>query len=331
MTRFLMMLLVCGFVSAQGKKQLDAAEAKMKTGDFKAAISLYSDAIKAEPKNAKYYNKRAFAYSMDTDYDKAYEDYSTSIKLEPDSAILLYDRALFFFTVNALTEAKLDHDVALQKANGDKVLETRLLALNGDIRRNQGDLEGAVKDYKKVLESNPEDGLKFACITNIGAVLGRLNRNDEAISYLEEAVKTYPKVPSVYNNLGFRYLAKNDYAKALQIYDKAISLSPKVAADGTTEVSSKAKLQDNVSASLLYNNRGYAKMKLGDLNGAMSDVNQSISLSADNSYAFRNRALIYNEQNNVEAACQDVKKALELGFTKSYGDELENLKKLICK
>lgn len=320
------MLLVCGIVSAQGKKQIDAAEAKMKAGDFKAAISLYSEAIKAEPKNAKYYNSRAFAYSMDKDYDKAYDDYSTSIKLAPDSAIFLYDRALFFFTVNALTEAKLDHDVALQKANGDKTLETRLLALNADIRRNKGDLEGAVNDYKRVLESNPEEGLKFACITNLGAVLGKLNRNDEAISYLEQAVKLYPKVPSVYNNLGFRYLAKNDYAKALQIYDKAVMLSNEANPDPK-----KMKIQDAVSAGLLYNNRGYAKLKLGDLKGAMEDVNQSIVLSPDNSYAYRNRALVFNEQNDTVSACQDVKKALELGFTKSFGDEMENLKKLICK
>ncbi|RZJ68101.1 MAG: tetratricopeptide repeat protein [Flavobacterium sp.] len=331
MKQLLFMLLVCIAASAQGKKQAEQAELSMKKGDYKSAEKFYSDAIAAEPKNAKYFNSRALAYFMDKEFDKANEDYGTAIKLSPESAYFLYDRALFYFSLNYLAEASLDHDIALQKANGDKVLQTRLLALNADIKRNKGDFEGAIQDYKSVLERDPEEGLKLACLTNLGAVLGRMNRNDEAILYLEQAVKSHPKVASVYNNLGFRYLAKNDYAKALEIYDKAISLSVKKGDDGTTVISNKTSAQDDVSSALLYNNRGYAKFKLGDLTGAMTDVNKSISLSPDNSYAFRNRALIHSAQNEMASACQDATKALELGFTKSYGEEMELLKKSVCK
>lgn len=331
MKTYLFALLVSVLATAQGKKHADAAELKMKQGDYKSAEKLYSDAIAAEPKNGKYFNSRALAYFMDNEFEKAHDDYGQAIKLAPESAYFLYDRALFYFSLNYLTEAAMDHDIALQKANGDKLLETRLLALNADIKRNKGDFEAAISDYKSVLERNPEEGLKLACLTNLGAVLGKLNRNDEAILYLEQAVKAHPKVASVYNNLGFRYLAKNDYAKALEIYDKAISLSVKKAADGSTVISKKTTAQDEVSSALLYNNRGYAKFKLGDLPAALSDVNQSIALSPDNSYAYRNRALIKSAQNDLAAACQDAQKALELGFTKSYGDEMETFKKSVCK
>ena len=70
---------------------------------------------------------------------------------------------------------------------------------------------------------------------------------------------------------------------------------------------------------------GYAKFKLKDYNGALEDIKKSINLNNNNSYAFRNRALIYFELNNKDSACMDIKKALELGFTEKYGKEVEDL------
>lgn len=81
---------------------------------------------------------------------------------------------------------------------------------------------------------------------------------------------------------------------------------------------------------LSYNNRAYNKYKLGDLKGALADVEKSIRLYPTNSYAFRNRALIYIAMKKNANACQDINKALELGFTTMYGDQVEKLKEEHC-
>jgi len=82
---------------------------------------------------------------------------------------------------------------------------------------------------------------------------------------------------------------------------------------------------------LLYNNRGFAKYKLGDYKGALEDIDLSISLLPNNSYAFRNRALVHLAQNEKELACADMQKALDLGFAQSYGDEISKLQADNCR
>jgi tetratricopeptide (TPR) repeat protein len=81
---------------------------------------------------------------------------------------------------------------------------------------------------------------------------------------------------------------------------------------------------------LAYNNRAYCKFKLGDLKGALADVNQSLALYPANSYAYRNRALIYLAQKKMKSVCEDVQEALRLGFSGMYGDEMEKLQQQYC-
>ena len=50
-----------------------------------------------------------------------------------------------------------------------------------------------------------------------------------------------------------------------------------------------------------------------------------------NSYAYRNRGLLYIKQHKPEEACADLHKALSLGFTENYGDEVEELVKKNCQ
>lgn len=70
---------------------------------------------------------------------------------------------------------------------------------------------------------------------------------------------------------------------------------------------------------------------MGDLKGALADVNKSIKLYPANSYAFRNRALIYIEMNKIKKACEDLQAAIDKGFVQSYGQEVIELQKKHCK
>jgi len=74
-----------------------------------------------------------------------------------------------------------------------------------------------------------------------------------------------------------------------------------------------------------YNNRGFAYLKLGELDKAIEDINHSIKLDPDNSYAYKNRALCYLEYKDKEAALVDLKLAWALGFEEKYGNEVNNL------
>jgi len=49
-----------------------------------------------------------------------------------------------------------------------------------------------------------------------------------------------------------------------------------------------------------------------------------------NSYAYKNRALIYIEEKKWKEACEDLSKANELGYTRQYGKEVNELITKYC-
>jgi tetratricopeptide (TPR) repeat protein len=69
---------------------------------------------------------------------------------------------------------------------------------------------------------------------------------------------------------------------------------------------------------------------LNDLKGALDDVNHSLQLYPQNSYAYKNRALIFIAMKQYSKACADLQIAIQLGFTQMYGDEVKNLLEQYC-
>lgn len=66
------------------------------------------------------------------------------------------------------------------------------------------------------------------------------------------------------------------------------------------------------------------------LKGAMEDVNSSLKFNEDNSYAYRNRALIYLALGKKEKACSDIQTAMDKNFIKFYGNSILDLWRENC-
>ncbi|MEL6254371.1 MAG: hypothetical protein AAFR87_20350 [Bacteroidota bacterium] len=76
---------------------------------------------------------------------------------------------------------------------------------------------------------------------------------------------------------------------------------------------------------LAFSNRSFSRLKVGDLKGAMKDVEKSLKLYSGNSYAYRNRTHIYLEMGKRDKACEDLFEAEKQGFSKIYGPEVQKL------
>jgi regulator of sirC expression with transglutaminase-like and TPR domain len=63
----------------------------------------------------------------------------------------------------------------------------------------------------------------------------------------------------------------------------------------------------------------------------MEDVNKSLKLFPENSYAYRNRALIYLNLKDAKKACLDIETAFKLGYREKYGPDLDLIQSENCK
>jgi Flp pilus assembly protein TadD len=84
------------------------------------------------------------------------------------------------------------------------------------------------REYKKSAETllkaiEAGSDLKNAKVyNNLGLVLGKLDRYEEAL----EAFKKAGDRPAAYNNLGYCYFLQGKYEKAIAAFEKAIEIKP---------------------------------------------------------------------------------------------------------
>lgn len=195
--------------------------------------------------------------------------------------------------------------------------------------------ENITELYEKALQaknSKVQGKTVYALKASYERLIGEL---DTAINTFSDGIKTYPDFTLGYMNLAFLYSEKEDYKEALRISDIIITLvnngtNSVLDAELSPDVGSNLEDIDNLFP-VIYNNRGYVKYKLNDLEGALTDVNYSILMLPENAYAHRNKALINIALGNKDAACNDLQKALDLGFTKDYGLEVQALKDKNCE
>jgi Tfp pilus assembly protein PilF len=128
--------------------------------------------------------------------------------------------------------------------------------------------------------------------------------------YLNKAIEIDSAYYPAYANIGFKYQEMGQHEKAIEYYDMVLSFAP--------------------DEPLGYSNRSYNRMKVGDLKGAMKDIEKSLKLYPSNPYAYKVRALIYIESEKIDKACEDLQTALDKGYTITFGNEVLDLQKQYC-
>ena len=90
----------------------------------------------------------------------------------------------------------------------------------------QGKIEEAIVECKRAIALDPDFGNPY---NDIGAYLIDLNRYDEAIPWLEQAIaaKRYEPRHFPYFNLGRVYLAKGMINRARELFQKSLTIEPR--------------------------------------------------------------------------------------------------------
>ena len=281
--------------------------AKMKEKKYADAVKLYSKAIDKCKDSSSYFVARGYAYFLLDKYQQSLDDYGTAIYLKSNNWKAYYCRSIALQRVGMFEEAIKDNNMAIMLTSNDTIKKECYLD-NGTNRSFMRDFEGAYNDYMKALSY---DSLDPNVYNNLATVMDDLGKPEKTLEYCLKAYSLDSSQIGPLVNIGFLYTKQEKYKEAIYYFDWALKKKPDEA--------------------LAYSNRSYAKLKLGDLDGALEDINKSLKLYPSNSYAYRNRALVYIEMKKNNKACDDLEKAKELGFTKMYGNEVVTLIALNCK
>ena len=290
------------FSFAQTAAELhDQAMEQYVNENYKEALQLIDASIAKDGSKLRSYMMRGNILWGLERYQEVYDLCNQAIALFPDSSLAYVYKAATIPSFQLFEEAIETATAGLKVCTDDEIrhvlYENRAAAKIG-IRR----FESAYRDLMKVYRY---DSTNLANLINLGVVCDEVGRGDETLVYLLKAVAIDSTHPGPYANIGFKYQDMGEHDKAIYYYTKVLELDPEQA--------------------LGYSNRAYSRMKKGDLDGAMEDINTSIEMYPLNSWAFRNRGLIYLEKGKDKKACADFEKAIELGFTRMYGNQVLEL------
>lgn len=169
--------------------------------------------------------------------------------------------------------------------------ETTKIIFQGAYELINGELEKAIKLYKKGIILNPNYAGLYSDLT------GAYIRNDEhemALRAINKAIKLNPKDDSSYVYLGNIYQGKDRYDSAIVSYNEAIEINPK----------------NHVA----WYNRGLAYSNLSKPYEAIDNYTKAISINPMYTPAYVSRGYVYYRViDNDEKACVDYSKACELG------------------
>jgi len=120
---------------------------------------------------------------------------------------------------------------------------------------------------------------------------------EAALMYYNKITEQHPENSGVYSILGTIYLEQyEDYNKAINSFSKAIKYDSKQASN--------------------YSFRGVARMKIGDIDGAIDDLTKAITINSQNktpdSFTYCTRALLYSMNGKYESAINDATEAIKL-------------------
>ena len=224
-----------------------------------------------------------------------------AIELKPDFHMAYYQRSGHYLMADKFELAKQDMDSALVYWSEFP----DYLCQNARIFYLMGKKDAAENQLDKLLEldENYEPAYRLR-----GFIHREKKRYNLAVIDFSKSIALDSTDFSVIESRAFTYMRIKKYKKALEGFEKVLTMN-----------------LPEENRIYTHNNIGHAKYKLGQYDDALKHINYSLSKDGKNSYAYKNRALVYLAQGKELLARADLKKALKLGYTQKYGKEVEEL------
>lgn len=190
--------------------------AQRRQGKTTAAFRSYESALKANPLSGPVYANLASLHSQKGSKTKALEYIATGLKIEPENPEFYLTRSKIYDSQGKKDLAQNDLKQILTFAPDNIFAKTGL----ANLKKNNGDLEGALKDYNLLISEKPESLL----YNGRADTYFKMKKYKESLADANKAISIDPKFAQSYVSKALVLFEMSKSKEACENMDKAVGL-----------------------------------------------------------------------------------------------------------
>lgn len=266
--------------------------------DLVGALADFDQTLRLKPRLFDVYNSRGAIYFERGDWEKAIADFNRALALNSRYSSAYYNRALAYYAQGNRAAAVPDLIRAIElfdyvdRAKGmieSNPFLSEAHMLYGNIKMDGGDVNGAIAEFSRAIEADPDS---IGAYNNRGVAWHVQGNLDRAAEDYEQTIRLDPTFAPAYLNLGTIRGTKGELDMAIADYNRAIEINPNL--------------------SLAFDLRGTAREEKGEMNAAIADYNHAIKLNPQLITTYIHRGMARYSLRDWDRAIADLTKALEL-------------------
>jgi tetratricopeptide (TPR) repeat protein len=195
--------------------------AALKDGDLDSAMIQFRTAVDQESRVAEAYRGEGLVYLKQKEYSSAATVFERSLSALRRSARSSesFEEDIEYYLAEAYMEAgDLEKALAYYAELTGGLNPDRAFLLHGVASLRNGDVEGAMDDFDRVVEQNPS----YENCLRIYETLASASRKADGSAYLEKALSADPETAEEYYNRGLIYYELGNSDEALKSLKKAV-------------------------------------------------------------------------------------------------------------
>jgi tetratricopeptide (TPR) repeat protein len=285
---------------------IDLAKLKLEGKDYNYALTLVEKSIELDTTNVWSRLLKSEVLLELSRVQDAADELAYALYIDTTNAETYNRIGDFFLGINDLPSSLNYYDKAIEYAKSDTT-KLSYLANRATAKGVLRDFDGAISDFEEALKL---DDTNLVILNNLSAVYQEVGNIAAGIKMQKRLITLYPDFIGPYVNLGLIYSEIDSLDSSEFYFNEALKLDP--------------------NEPLLLNNLGYLYYKKKEYPKALENINSSIDKYPNNSYAYRNRALVYVALDLRKEVCKDLEIAVYYNFKDRYGDEVEKLIEKYC-
>jgi tetratricopeptide (TPR) repeat protein len=205
---------------------------------WKDSVTLWSDTLTKSPSNLRAMIAMGNSYLALSDLDNAETYYSRVVKISSrDRRIHFLNDSIYSLGMMLLLQGRLDETRELITRFDRAIVSYKPRILEGFLKALSNDLDGAMKEYREVL--NVSEGIdKVVVLTLMGDASREQGLSESSIRYYNEAITLHPEFSAAYYGIAASYLKTGDIDRADDYLRKTLAIDPNhvLALSDTAEV-----------------------------------------------------------------------------------------------